>query len=207
MRDFPVVSMISNKKKINLEHREDNESQSDYSTTITEHTGISNITNSNENNLLTDHKQIKKHRKQQHVSIGPTTIAKKPASISTTTTTTIETHFNRDELLPPPPIPIRRIPSPILYTTSSDTEIEGNITTRTRSTTPTPSPTLNPKRLQSVSEHDTLQTKSSNDMFKRHSIDYDRPPARLEQRNSPLSISPERANQNKEENNVFSFFE
>jgi hypothetical protein len=198
MRDFSVMSMISYKKTISLEQHEENESQSDYSTTITEHTITSNTTI--ENPLLNNSKQTKKHRKQQHVSIGPTTVANKSSSLLSAT---IETHFNQDELpLPPPPIPIRRIHSPILSTTSSDTEIDGNITNRTRSTTPTPSPTLNQPRLQSVSEHGTLQTKSSSNMFKRHSIDYDRPPARLEKR-----ISPERLNQNKEEHNVFSFFE
>jgi hypothetical protein len=181
--------MISLKKKINSQNREENESQSDYSTIITERTITSNKT------YPSDQKQIKKHRKQQHVSIGPTTVANKLP-------TTIENHFNQDELPPPPLVPIRRIHSPILSPTSSDTEIEGNITNRTRSTTPTPSPTLNQPRLQSVLEHDTLQTKSTSDMFKRHSIDHDRPPARLENR-----ISSEQSNKNKEENNEFSFFE
>jgi hypothetical protein len=192
-------SSTENQRIIFLEHREENESQSDYSTTITEPTAVSNP---NENGLLTDHQPIKKHRKQQHVSIGPTTVATRSSSLPITI---IETHFNRDEL---PPIPTHRMNSPILSTTSSDTEIEGNIANRTRSTTPTPSPTLNQTRLQSVSEYDTLQTISSNDIFKRHSIIYDdRPPARLEKRNSSLSNSPERSNQNEEENNLFSFFE
>src|SRR5689334_8974088 len=101
-----------------LEHREEYESQCDYSTTITAHTVTSTTTDNDS--------QTKKHR----VSIGPTTVA----------TATIENHFNRDEF---PSVPKRRIPSPILSTTSSDTEIEGNIINRTRSTTPTPSPTLN----------------------------------------------------------------
>jgi hypothetical protein len=148
-------------------------------------------------NTTNPSEQAKKQRKQQHVSIGPTTVVEKP-------TTTIETHFDPDEL---PPIPSRRITSPILSTTSSDTEIEGNIINQTPSTTPTPSPTFNQTRLQSVYEHDTLQTKLNTDLFKRHSIDHGRPPARLEKRNSPLSTSPERTNQIKEENSIFTFFE
>jgi hypothetical protein len=43
-------------------------------------------------------------------------------------------------------------------------------------------------------------------MFNRYSVDYDRPPARLEKRNSPLSISPERTNENNADN-AFSVFE
>lgn len=172
----------------------ENESQSDYSTPTIEGTITSNATNPNEIDSLNDDKQIKKHRKQQHVSIGPTTVANNRSLISTNTNnlsqssslpTTIETHFNQNELS------VRHIRSPILSTSSSDTEIEGGITNRTGSTTPTPSPTLNQTRLQSVSEHDTLQTKTTNDMFKRHSIDDGRPPARLEQRTSPLSVSPQ----------------
>jgi hypothetical protein len=119
--------------------------------------------------------------------------------------TTIETHFNPDEL---PAVPSRRITSPILSTTSSDTEIEGNINNQTPSTTPTPSPTFNQTRLQSVSEHDPLQTKQISDLFKRHSSDSDRPPARLEQRTSPLSTSPNRTNPIKDdEDNIFKFFQ
>jgi hypothetical protein len=176
------------KKLLFLEQREANESPSDHSTTITERTITSNLTNPSE--------QAKKQRKQQHVSIGPTTIVEKPMA-------TIETHFNPDEL---PTVPSRRIASPILSTTSSDTEIEGNIINQTPSTTPTPSPTFNQTRLQSVSEYDPLQTKLTSDLFKRHSIDLDRPPARLEKRNSPLSISPDRTNTIKEEDNLFTFF-
>jgi len=96
---------------------------------------------------------------------------------STSATTTIETHFTRDDLLLPP---VRLIRSPTLSATSSDTEIEGSITNRTRSTTRTPSPTFHQTRLQAVSENDTLKIKSTNHMFKRHSSDDDRPPARLE---------------------------
>ncbi|CAF4785856.1 unnamed protein product, partial [Rotaria magnacalcarata] len=66
------------------------------------------------------------------------------------------------------------------------------MTNRTRSTSRTPSPTFHQTRLQPVSEYDTLQTKSTSSMFKRHSIDHDRPPARLEKRVSPLSVSVER---------------
>ena len=177
-----------------LEQREQNESQSDYSTTITERTTRSNTTNPSDSD--------KKPRKQQHVSIGPTTVAEKLA--------TIETYFNQDEL-PPPPLP-RQNHSPILSTTSSDTEIVANITNETPSSTPTPSPTLNPTRLQSVSEHDTLQIKSNSDSFTRRTMDSDRPPARLEKRNLSISTSPERFNPNKDEEEdeakqIFTFFQ
>lgn len=198
MRDFPVVSKTSTSPSriipfhlllilhASLDHREESESQCDTSTTITEHSGTS--TQSTD-----DHKPAKKSRKQQHVSIGPTTISEKP------TTATIETHFNPDDL---PAVPSRRMASSILSTTSSDTEIEGTLTNRTPSTTTTPSPTFNQPRLQSVSEHETLQTKSTTDMFKRQSIDNSRPPARLEKRQSSTSTSPA-----KDENEFFSFFQ
>ncbi|CAF0743262.1 unnamed protein product [Rotaria sordida] len=219
MRDFQVTSIVLNKKNINSDehHREENESQSDYSTRTAEGTVTSNGTNLSENDLLTNLKEVKKYRKQQHVSIGPTTIAKKLSLTSTntnntsqlttpSTTTTIETHFNQNDLLLPP---IPRIHSPTLSATSSDTEIEGNIANRSRSTSQTPPPTFNRVRLQPVSEHDTLQTKSTY-LYKKHSIDNDRPPARLEKRTSPSSVSPERPNKNNEENNEnnpFSFIE
>ncbi|CAF0974361.1 unnamed protein product [Rotaria sp. Silwood1] len=215
MRDFQVASILSNKKKMNSdERREENESQSDYSTRTIEGTVTSNGTNLSESDLLTGHK-VKKYQKQQHVSIGPTTIAKKLLSTSTITNnssqipvpaTTIETHFNQNDLLLPP---IPRIRSPTLSATSSDTEIEGNIANRSHSASRTPSPTFNRARLQPVSEDDTLQTKSTY-LFKKHSIDLDRPPARLEKRVSPLSVSPDQPNKNNEENNEnnpFSFIE
>ena len=140
-----------------------------------------------------DGQPVKKSRKHQRVSIGPTTVSQK------STNATIETHFNPDEL---PAVPSRRIPSSILSSTSSDTEFEGTLTNRTPSTTPTPSPTLNQARLEAVSEHETLQTKSTSDMFRRHSIDNGRPPARLEQRDSSSLTSPI-----KDENNLFAFFQ
>lgn len=166
--------------------REENESPCDNSTVITEHSGTSNQS-------TVDGKHMKRSRKHQHVSIGPTTVSQK------STNATIETHFNPDEL---PAVPSRRIPSSILSSTSTDTEIEGTLTNRTPSTTPTPSPTLNQPRLEAVSEHETFQTKSSTDIFRRHSIDNGRPPARLEQRDSSTSTSPI-----KDENNLFTFFQ
>ncbi|CAF3803253.1 unnamed protein product [Rotaria magnacalcarata] len=221
MRDFQVASVVSHQKTmISNDHREENESQSDYSTRTIEGTVRSNETNLSENILLTDYKPIQKNRKQQHVSIGPTTIAKRLSSMSThtnnysqlspppppplATIATIESHFNHDDLLLPPIVP--RIHSAALSETSSDTEIESNMTNRTRSTSRTPSPTFHQTRLQPVSEYDTLQTKSTSSMFKRHSIDHDRPPARLEKRVSPLSVSVERPDKNNE-NNPFSFIE
>jgi hypothetical protein len=51
---------------------------------------------------------------------------------------------------------------------------------------------------------------ATNDLFKRHSIDHNRPPARLEKRHTPIPVSPERPIKNKEETNeneAFSFFD
>ncbi|CAF3059762.1 unnamed protein product [Rotaria socialis] len=223
MRDFQVTSVVSHQKTlISNDHREENESQSDYSTKTIEGTSRSNETNLSGNILLTDYKPIQKNRKQQHVSIGPTTFATRLPSMSThtnnysqlspppppppplATIATIESHFNHDDLLFPPIVP--RIHSAALSEISSDTEIESNMTNRTRSTSRTPSPTFHQTRLQSVSEYDTLQTKSTSSMLKRHSIDHDRPPARLEKRISPLYASVERSDKNNE-NNPFSFIE
>jgi hypothetical protein len=179
-----------------LEHRDENESQSGHSTRT------SDATNPGDNELLNDNK---KTEKQQHVSIGPRTVGKRPSLTSKTTntlshsSTTIERLFNRNELQPLS-VSDPQNSSPILSTTSSDAEIGGNMINRTPSTTPTPSPTFNHTRLQTVSEHDTLETNTRKDIFKRHSIDHDRPPARLEKRSSPLSLSHERPNKNKEKN-------
>lgn len=164
LRNFPVISTISFKKKIQPQ-----EIHSDNSTTITEHTVTSNPSE-------------KLRKQQQHVSIGPTII---------------ERHINQNDLNK------QQIASPILSPTSSDTEIEGNIINETPSRTPTPSPTLNQTRLQSVSEHETLQTKSMSDIFKRHLDNENRPPARLDTRNSSISNSTEQLN----ENNILAFFE
>ena len=192
-----------------LEHREENKSQSDYSTTSTGGTITSDGSNLSKNNLLINHKKVKNHRKQQqHVSIDSATIAEEPLSMSTNgnnlsqsplTIATPETLSNQAEVPDSPPAIAHRLHTPILSTTSSDTEIEGNITDPSQSTTATPSPTLNQTRLKSVFEHDTLPIKSTNNRFQRYSIDYDRPPTRLEQRSSPLSVSPERPNKNNEE--------
>ncbi|UJR23755.1 hypothetical protein I4U23_026732 [Adineta vaga] len=175
MRDFPVISTVSYDKKTNLEDYEEIESQSGFSTLSTTGTATSNKSNSNN-----DHK----HNKQQRrVSIGPTSIATKP------TTKQIASQPR----------------SPILSTSSSDdddddddTEINNDITTQICSINSTPSPTLNETRLQSVCEHDILELKPTNDIFQHYSIDYDRPPTRLEQRTSPLSLSLEQSKQNEE---------
>jgi hypothetical protein len=187
-----------------LEHREESESQSDYSTTT-----ASNHTYSNQNNHFTDHKRTSKTLRQQHVSIGPTTAVRKPKTLATITNhlsqppppTTFESHFNRDQL-PHPPVPTRQIRSPsISPRTPSDTEFEDN---HSRSTTPT----LN----QPVSRRETSQTPDStaNSILKHQSTNHNRPPARLEKRDSPISLSPERPIKTKEEtdeNDAFSFFE
>lgn len=84
------------------------------------------------------------------------------------------------------------------------------MTNQTRSRSRTPSPTFHQQRLQPVSEYDTLQTKSTSSMLKQQSLDHDRPPARLEKRNSSLSMSPEqphKTNGENNENNPFLFIE
>jgi hypothetical protein len=197
-----------------LEHREETESQSDYSTTT------STTTNASQNDQLPDHNRTKKHRKQHHVSIGPTTIARKPTSIDAITNnlsqpppaTTVESHFNRDQFSPPPPVPTRRIRSPIISSTSSsDTEIEDNVVNHTHSTSPAPSSTLDHSHIQSISDRNTLQTTTTtNETHNHHSIDHTRPPARLEKRDSPVSVTPERPIKSQEEtneNDAFSFFD
>ena len=169
----------------------------------------SNETSLTKSDVLTDDKQGNEHQKQRHVSTDLTTSAEKGSFITTdadslsqalqSPSTTLEAHFNRNGL-PLSLVPIHQTYSPIPSAASSDTEIEGKTMISTRSATTTPSPTFNQIHLQSVDEYETLQTKSTNDLFKRHSVDNDRPPARLEQRISPLSYSPEQPNKYKEKN-------
>jgi len=193
-----------------LEYREEINSQSSSSSTTTSR---SNATNSSQNDRLTGHKRTKK---QQRVSIGPTAVAKKPTSLAEITNhlsqpppaTTVESHFNPNEFSVPP-VPTRRIPSPIISSSSSssDTAIENNLINRSRSTTPTPSPTFNQSPIRFTSDHNTPQT---DDMLKHHSTNDNRPPARLEKRRSPPFVSPERPIKNKEEtdeNDALAFFD
>jgi hypothetical protein len=92
---------------------------------------------------------------------------------------------------------MHRIASPVISTSSSEAEIEDNIVNHSHSTTPTPSPTRSTADRNSPRTPDTPIP----DLLKRHSIDHSRPPARLENRNSPVSASPERPIKNKEETN------
>jgi hypothetical protein len=169
----------------------------------------SNTTNSSQNDELTGHKRTKKHQKQARVSIGPTTIANKPTTLAAITNhlsqpppaTTVESHFNPNEFASPP-VPTRRIQSPIISSSSSsDTEIENNFVNHNHS--PTPSPTFDQSRIPFASDHNTSQTTDT-------TTNHNRPPARLEKRSSPISLSPERPIKNKEEtneNDAFSFFD
>lgn len=153
---------------------EEIESQSDFSNLSTTGTATSN-----KSNLNNDHKHDKNHQQQQRrrVSIGPTSIAKIPSQT------------------------IKQVPSqprsPILSTSSSsstnnDTEINDDITNQICSINSTPSPIpLNETRLESVCEHEVLELKPTDDLFQHYAIDYNRPPARLELRSSPLSLSTE----------------
>ncbi|CAF1093831.1 unnamed protein product [Adineta steineri] len=220
MRSFQVVSKILHKKIINLnvltqdkkslnllEHQEENGSQSGSSTLSVEGTLTSNISNRSKTSSLIDSKQTKKHHKQRRVSIDPTLTTEKSTSVSTNTdnhsqsalSPKTETYSNQNEVPYSVSISVHQYRSPNLSATSSDTEIEGNIMNQTHSTTPTPSPTLNQIRLKSVSENDTLQIKSTNNIYQRYSIDPDRPPARLEQRSPILYTSLEQSLKNKQE--------
>lgn len=185
-----------------LDHPEDNRSQSDYSTTITEATAILNKSNDDdENDSMPDLPTKKIHRKQHHVSIGPTYIAKKPTLItadandlshaSPHATITFEQRLTRNDCTPVT-IPVRRFNSPALSTTSSDTELRGTMANGTGSTT-TPTPTLNPTGLQSILEHGKVRRTARSASSKRMNLDFERPPARLDQRSSSLSVSSERA--------------
>lgn len=179
IRTFPVLSTIPSKQK---KQRDLNETHSDYSTTITERTTRSITTNPSENDALTEKKSRKS---QQHVSIGPTTI---------------ENLLNPNEFLPT----ARPIRSPVLSTTSSDSELIA----KPLPTNLTSSPTSNPTRLPSLSENELLQTTTTNESFQRNSFDYGRPPARLENRISPFSFSPERTNQQDDDaDNILKFFQ
>jgi hypothetical protein len=186
-----------------LEHQEENDSQVGSSSTTTEGTSnTSSTTNPSQDDQSTGHKRTKN---QQRVSIGPTTVAKKRTSLSAITNhlsqpppaTTVESHFNRNEFAPPP-VPARRIRSPVI--SSSDDEIENNVMTHNRSITPTTSPTLDQSPLRFTSDHNTSQT--TNGLHDHHSIDDNRPPARLEKRSPPpISLSPERPIKTKQETN------
>jgi hypothetical protein len=123
--------------------------------------------------------------------------------------TKVESHFNQDEFRSPPPAPARRVPSPIISSeSSSDTEIEAPIVNHSHSISPTPSPTFDRPRKQSIS--DSSRSSATNDTVERHSIDHNRPPARLEKYSPPISASPERPIKSKEEtneNDELSFFD
>ena len=187
------------------EHAEDNRSQSDYSTTVTDGTVTLNKSHDDENDSISDLPPKKPSRKNHHVSIGPTFIAKKPSMITANTsdlsrtsppaTITIEQRFNREDYAPVT-IPVRRFNSPALSTTSSDTELKGTMANGTGSTT-TPTPTLNPTGLQSISEHEKIKKPSRIGAANRPNLEFERPPARLDKRNSSISTSSEQPVRNK----------
>ncbi|CAF2651593.1 unnamed protein product [Rotaria sp. Silwood2] len=221
MRDFQVTSMVSHKEHIDTnEHQEEMNNLSDYSTTTTEDTIASNVTSPNQNDQLIDNKHTKKHRKQQHVSIDRTTTAKTQSSLTTITnhhsqsrtTTKINSNFNRDEPSSPP-APARRSRSPILSRTPpTNSEDEVNLANHSRSTTPTSPSVRDQSRLKPIFDRNTTPRtdETTNDILKHHSTDHDRPPARLEKRSPPSSISPERpikSNEQANENDVYGFFE
>lgn len=153
-----------------------------------------------ENNSIVELPLKKITRKKQHVSIGPTFIAKKPTMItanasdlsrnSPPATITIEQRLRPNDF-GPVTIPVRRFNSPALSTTSSDTELKGTMANGTDSTS-TPTPTLNPIGLQSIREDEKVRKSS-----KRSTIEFERPPTRLDQRCSSVSISSERPVRNK----------
>ncbi|CAF5121081.1 unnamed protein product, partial [Rotaria sp. Silwood1] len=181
------------------------------SLTTTEDTVRSNMTSPRQNGQLIGHKQTNNHRKQQHVSIDRTTIAKTQTSLTTTTnhhfqqqtTTKMDSHINRDEFSPPP-LPKPRSRSPILSRTPPiNSDNEDNLANHSRSPTPPSSSVLDQSRMKSVFDRKTTQKtdETTNELFEHHSTDYDRPPARFEKRRSPSSISPERPIKSNEQTN------
>ena len=151
-------------------------------------------------NYQSNRQTPKIHRKQQHVSIGPTTVATQTASGTIYSIRSprpgdampisIETNFNPEDFLPKK-IPIHRFQSPVLSTASSDTELRGALNSGTRS--PTPTPTLHRTGLQSIAEHEKMPRRSKKNSSKKPTLDLVRPPTRLEQRLSSLSISSDRS--------------
>lgn len=205
-----------------LESRKEKDSQSvSSSTTNASARSISShTTNSSQNDQIISHQRTKKHKKQQRISIGPTTVNRKSVTLDAITNhisqppppTTVESHYDLNEFTSPP-VPIRRIHSPIISSSSSsDTEIENNVVNPTRSTTPTPSPTFDQSRTRFTADRNASQTTftTTNGLLKDHSTDDNRPPARLEKRHTPISVSPERPIKNKQETNedeAHSFFD
>ncbi|CAF1293389.1 unnamed protein product [Adineta ricciae] len=161
MRDFPVISTISYEKKKTLVEG-DNE--------IDSQSGFSTIT------TTVTTASNKSHSSK--VSNGPRGIAEKPSELVEIIQFLVE--------------PTAQPRSPVLSATSSDdTAINVDIAHQLRSQTSTPSPTLTQTRLKSVSEHDILEIKPTNDIFHQYSTNFDRPSARLERRTTPLTFSPE----------------
>ncbi|CAF1629730.1 unnamed protein product, partial [Adineta ricciae] len=161
MRDFPVISTISCDKKKALAEG-DNESESQ--------SGFSTITTTVTTTSNESH--------SSKVSSGPKGITEKPSQLV--------------EIIQSLTEPTAQPRSPVLSATSSDdTAINEDIVHQLRSRTSTPSPTLTQTRLKSVSEHDILEIKPTNDIFRQYSTNFDRPPARLERRTTPPIFSPE----------------
>ena len=171
-----------------LDRPEENDSQSSSSTR-------SNISDRGQSR---DRKYRKKHQKER-ISIEPTIISSKPKLLSEITDdlirppppTTVESHFNPDEFTSPP-VPTRRMRSPILASSSSEIEFEEALPNGSRSTTPIPN------------QFQTRTLPRSPSQTSDSTVD-DRPPARLENRPSPISASPERRLKNKDD--THSFFE
>lgn len=171
-----------------LDRLEENDSQSSSSTR-------SNISDRGQSR---DRKYRKKHQKER-TSIDRTTTSSKPKLLSEITndllqppqSTTVESHFNPNEFTSPP-VPARRMHSPILTASSSEIEFEEALPNGSRSTTPIPnqSSARTFPRSPSQTSDSTLN---------------DRPPARLENRPSPISSSPERRLKSKDD--THSFFE
>lgn len=182
MRDFQVVSMKSlNENKTSHKRREETSSQSSSSSTTTARSKSTTHTNSSQNNQSKGHKQ--------RTSVASTTdLNNHTKEISKSKTT-------KERVLSPP----------ISSISSSDHELEKaeankkSSSSSSSSSSSTPSPTFD----QQTPRNNNLQQHDSAD-------EHPRPPARLEKRASPVSVSPERPIRSREETNeskIHDFFE
>lgn len=180
------------------DRREKNQSPSSSSTR-------SHRSNPSENGQSKDRKHRKKHqkdqRRQSESNNGQTKTTKKLKSLSQITDdlsqppppTTVESHFNPNEFIPSS-VPTRPMRSPILNaSSSSEIGFEEAQSNESRSTTPIPDEYLT-RTNENRSRSETTD-----------SILTDRPPARLENRHSPVTSSTGRHKKNKDD--VDSFFE
>ena len=192
-----------------LEHREENDNQSSSSTRLRR---TSNTTNGSQNDQLNGHKPTKgRTKKQERIGAGEFVACSIDSSMLKTeitnnrpqppSPTTFKSNNNQREFVSSS-VPKRYAPSPVISSSSSDTEIEENIDNRSHSISPTPSPT------RSTGDRIPSRTPDSvtHDLYKHHLTDDTRPPARLKNR-SPSPERPIKSREEKNEDDAHDFFE